>query len=864
MLVSLPGIAGSLSPARPVAAPTPGAPVAAGAVVFHPRYRAWLGRQGVSSAADVAGLAGEIVCGHPDRHVARVDLGPPGDRRTVFLKREHVVGIRSRVRNRLAGYGPVSRSEREAIVLDRLERAGLAGPQWLAHGEDEHGHGFLLVDSVPDAREFRAVVADRSLGATDRRRVAETIGRTLAELHEAGFGTPELAGKHVFVSRTTFAVTLLDWQSTPRPGPVAVADRVRQLAKLNASLADAAVAVRDRLRVVWAYFRVVRIACRKDGRPLPIGFARFARRVIAETPGRRSRSSVRDQQCGAPAVDQRLVWLAGEAACVVPDLCGSWPADPTAAPFYPTPDEPTRPVAEEWLTFPDDRRTLLTRYRTFAPVGRLVAAVRERPWRSPAARDARLLFHLQRYGIDAPALLAFGQKAINERTADSFCLVDPIPDGIGLFDRVDDRPDGSGERRAILARSRPTPPRPAQRRVPAEPPAAGGRVLRLPDGPAVAGRRRISQGRPTRPPGRRPTAVSRSRLAVQSGRSRSQTGGLRTDHCRIFWSWAGRPAVAESCPRTGRPMPSLAPWNPVRSLVRRLVRGRRIVHALPEWAAVAGPGWADRVMAEPVTDRFHAKQGRTIARWTLSGAGQTVVVYLKRHYQLPRWRGLLGVVRPGRPWSPGLEEWANLEYARGHGIPVPRAMAVGESLGPWGKLQGFLAVEELAGMIGLHEAVPQAARALGPETFEAWKRGLTTELARLSRELHRRRAFHKDLYFCHFYVREQDIDTPPSDWVGRVVMIDFHRLGVHPISWAWWQAKDLAQLWHSSDVPGVTGRDRARFWRAYRAAGWGTATPPPGWLRTLVGWKYAIYRRNHARRAARAATTAPTAREEPT
>ena len=262
-------------------------------------------------------------------------------------------------------------------------------------------------------------------------------------------------------------------------------------------------------------------------------------------------------------------------------------------------------------------------------------------------------------------------------------------------------------------------------------------------------------------------------------------------------------------------------------------------------------------MAEDVTDRLHAKQGRTIARWTLSDGGRTVVVYLKRHYRLSRWRGLLGVVRPGRPWSPGLEEWHNLEYARSQGIPVPRGMAVGESLGPWGRLQGFLAVEELAGMIGLHEAVPLAARTLEPAAFDRWKRGLIDEVARLSRELHRRRAFHKDLYFCHFYIREQDTDTPPSNWVGRVVMIDFHRLGIHPIAWAWWQAKDLAQLWHSSDVPGVTDRDRLRFWRAYRSAGWGTATVPPRWLRTLIGWKYAIYRRNHARRAARNVSEEP-------
>ena len=450
MLVSLPGLAKAMFTAGTPVAPPDRVPEAIGTIVFHPRYRAWLERHGITSAAAVAEVPGEIVCGHPDRHVARVDLGPPSDRRTVFLKREHVVGVRSRIRNKFAGYGPVSRSEREAIVLDRLERLGLPGPQWLAHGENEHGHGFVLVDSVPEARDLPDISADPTVDTTDRRRIAETIGRTVAELHEAGFGTPELAAKHVFVSLKTFAVTLLDWQSTPRPGPVSPADRVRQLAKLNGSLADAVVGPRDRLRVLWAYVRVVRMIRHKEGRPMPLGFARFARQVMAGTARRRMRSSVRDQQHRASPVDQRLIWLAGEAACVVPELRDSWPADPIAAPFYLPADEPGKPAPEEWLTFPDDRRTLLIRYRTFAPFGRLVAAIRERPWRSPASRDARMLFHLQRYGIDAPALLAFGQRAVGQHTSDSFCLIDPIPNAIELFDRIDDLPARSDERRAIL------------------------------------------------------------------------------------------------------------------------------------------------------------------------------------------------------------------------------------------------------------------------------------------------------------------------------------------------------------------------------------------------------------------------------
>ncbi|HET6575202.1 MAG TPA: lipopolysaccharide kinase InaA family protein [Fimbriiglobus sp.] len=267
------------------------------------------------------------------------------------------------------------------------------------------------------------------------------------------------------------------------------------------------------------------------------------------------------------------------------------------------------------------------------------------------------------------------------------------------------------------------------------------------------------------------------------------------------------------------PAPTVVPTPPSGGFWHRLTRGRRVVHCEPDWADFAGPGWIDGIMAESVTDRYHAKQGRSIGRWTLTAPdGRTLVVYLKRHYVLPRLCGLLSALVPGRPWSPGLAEWEHLRWARSNGFPVPRAVAVGELLGPWGKLRSFLAVEELTGMLPLHEAVPLAQGRLSAADFARWKRGLVAELARLTRELHTRSAFHRDLYLCHFYVADADTRRVPESWPGRVWMIDFHRLAFRG-RWRRWgsQVKDLAQLLYSTfDVPGVTARDRVRFWKLYR------------------------------------------------
>ena len=286
--------------------------------------------------------------------------------------------------------------------------------------------------------------------------------------------------------------------------------------------------------------------------------------------------------------------------------------------------------------------------------------------------------------------------------------------------------------------------------------------------------------------------------------------------------------------------------DPVSSLWRRLRRGTHLFRRAADWDQFAGEGWEDRIMTEPVTDRFHQKQGRSIGRRVFVDDRQELSVYLKRHYQLPRWKGVLATLFPNQAWSPGLQEWQHLKWASLQGIPVPRPVAAGQTVGPWFQLQGFLAIEELHGMLPLHEAIPLAAIRIEPAKFARWKRGLVGELARLARELHHRKVFHKDFYFCHFYIPEGFTRSTPESWTGRVVMIDLHRLARHPVMGTWWQAKDIAQLLYSSDVPGITARDRVRFWKLYSSQ-W-PKRAPTDWLHPLIKWKWRFYQRLARRR----------------
>jgi heptose I phosphotransferase len=282
---------------------------------------------------------------------------------------------------------------------------------------------------------------------------------------------------------------------------------------------------------------------------------------------------------------------------------------------------------------------------------------------------------------------------------------------------------------------------------------------------------------------------------------------------------------------------------------RRLAHGMIQVRQRPDWVGMAGADWPRQIMDIAVTDRFHAKQGRSTGRLILSSGQKRLAVYLKRHYRLQRRHGFLAALLPWAEWSPAFQEWSHLEWARREGFPVPDAVAAMEIIGPWGRLQSMLAVEELTGMLPLHEAIPLAAARLDPRKFAAWKRSLVAEMARLARALHQRRSFHKDFYLCHFYIPEADTRSLPA-WHGRVHLIDLHRLGHHPWSWPYWQMKDLAQLLYSSDIDGAHVRDRLRFWRCYlggRCRTWYARA-----LRACIAIQWRNYQRHNDKRRRRA------------
>ncbi len=391
----------------------PRMPTRAGWVRVHPRYRRQLARWGLADAQAFLELPGEIVSGHPNRHVVRVVLGRGRRRFMAFLKREHRIPWRSRLASAWAGFGWVSRSEREARLLHDLRRARLPAPRWLAFGADGHKQAFVLVRAVPGARDLRSFLYHSpDLPHWRRRQLARQIGQLLARVHAAGFNCPELWSKHVLIG-PRLTLTLIDWQRSRRWRRVPWSVRVRDLAALHASLADELASPRDRLACLRAYLRAG-----QDNDSL----SAWTRAVEREAAKLLRLRSVRDQR-RPPLVgrSQRLRWLDGEALCVTRALwrrCRGLVPTWLATAARQTVDRPRQSECR-W----HGRRLVL---RQFPPAGllrRWLAWLRGRPVLSPGQREAAQIFRQERAGVRGPRLLAFGQRP----DGSGFVLVQPLP-----------------------------------------------------------------------------------------------------------------------------------------------------------------------------------------------------------------------------------------------------------------------------------------------------------------------------------------------------------------------------------------------------------------------------------------------------
>lgn len=209
-----------------------------------------------------------------------------------------------------------------------------------------------------------------------------------------------------------------------------------------------------------------------------------------------------------------------------------------------------------------------------------------------------------------------------------------------------------------------------------------------------------------------------------------------------------------------------------------------------------------RVLAGRENWRLELRRARKPAR----GA------FLKRH-RVRTWqtrlRAALGV-GPGQ--TPGRVEARNIRRLAADGIASMDLVAYGENLRPDGHLESFVLTDELDGYepadTFLRRRFP-ANDATGGTARDADLDGLIRAVAAATRELHGAGYNHRDLYCCHWFVRE------PAKGRFDVRLIDLQRVEHRRRFRRRWLVKDLAQLAYSAPRDWIAPRHRLAFMRHY-------------------------------------------------
>lgn len=186
--------------------------------------------------------------------------------------------------------------------------------------------------------------------------------------------------------------------------------------------------------------------------------------------------------------------------------------------------------------------------------------------------------------------------------------------------------------------------------------------------------------------------------------------------------------------------------------------------------------------------------------------------YLKKHHTRTWGQWLRAKLGAGPGATPGRVEAENIEGMNRLPIPAMRLVAWGEKLHDDGLLESFVLTDELAGYTQLDDYLPVRFAKRSRDDNHRRDRELdclTRQVAALARRFHESGYNHRDLYCCHFFIRE---DSPGQ---FRVNLIDLQRVQ-HRRHFRWrWIIKDLAQLAYSAPRDQISCSQKMRFIKAY-------------------------------------------------
>jgi hypothetical protein len=224
-------------------------------------------------------------------------------------------------------------------------------------------------------------------------------------------------------------------------------------------------------------------------------------------------------------------------------------------------------------------------------------------------------------------------------------------------------------------------------------------------------------------------------------------------------------------------------------------------------------GWHtfEDVFTTPLARRMRRIQQRENSHLKLPypQCDNTVSAFMKRHTVSNLWRWLREVCTGHILHSDGIAEADAVAKAQAAGIETMTIIAAGEARGPrpW-QARSFFISEAITG------AHPADLFWTQHITDDASGTALLNVMADKARALHNAGLFHRDLYWCHFFVRQA------ATGCFRVRLIDLQRLRYLP-RWccAYARLKDLAQYYRSAPPPeegGPTFAQLCAWYSRYR------------------------------------------------
>jgi len=196
--------------------------------------------------------------------------------------------------------------------------------------------------------------------------------------------------------------------------------------------------------------------------------------------------------------------------------------------------------------------------------------------------------------------------------------------------------------------------------------------------------------------------------------------------------------------------------------------------------------------------------GRRTIRVVLGGHGY----FAKLHYGVGWGEIFKNLVRLSLPVVGARTEWLAIRRFEELGVSTMSIAGFGERGGNPAERQSFLITDELAGTVSLEDycrfwrETPPSPRL---------KRSIIEKVAGMTRQLHENGVNHRDLYICHFLIKEASANPDASPEEIDLFIIDLHRVQIRSKTPRRWIVKDIAGLHFSSMDVGLTTRDRLRF-----------------------------------------------------